>query len=175
MKGIKKFPLYRQLDTMDCGPTCLRMIAKYYGKHYSLQSLRNQSYITREGVSLKGISEAAESIGFRTIGAKLSFEQLDDEAVLPCILHWNQNHFVVLPPQNYNRKNRKNKISIIDPDSGFIRVDKETFLNSWVSTEDGRGIALLLEPSPFFYKAEDENAETIGRAFLFRYLKHHFK
>lgn len=67
---IKAFPFYTQLDAMDCGPTCLRMIARYYGKSYSLQSLRSRSYLTRNGVSLLGISDAAEAIGFRTIGAK---------------------------------------------------------------------------------------------------------
>ena len=92
---IKAFPFYTQLDAMDCGPTCLRMIARYYGKSYSLQSLRSRSYLTRNGVSLLGISDAAEAIGFRTIGAKITFEQLISGIPLPCILHWNQNHFVV--------------------------------------------------------------------------------
>ena len=93
---FKSFPHYRQLDAMDCGPTCLRMIAKYYGKNYTLQSLREKSFITREGVSMLGISEAAESIGFRTTGVKITLEQLKKDVPLPCILHWNQNHFVVL-------------------------------------------------------------------------------
>lgn len=80
---------------MDCGATCLRMIAKYYGKNYSLETLRERTHITREGVSLLGISQAAEKIGFRTLGAKLSFEKLL-ESPLPCIVHWQQNHFVVV-------------------------------------------------------------------------------
>ena len=99
------FPTYRQLDQMDCGPTCLRMIAKHYGRHYSLDSLRNISSITREGVSMLGISEAAEKIGFKTLAASVDFEQLDKEVSLPCIIHWNQGHFVVVPPQNYSNKN----------------------------------------------------------------------
>ena len=81
---------------MDCGPTCLRMVAKYYGKTYSLQYLRNHSYITREGVSMLGISEAAENIGFRTKGYRLSWEELQDEVPLPCIVHWKQRHFVLV-------------------------------------------------------------------------------
>ena len=89
------FPFYQQLDAMDCGPSCLRMIAKYYGKSYSLQTLRTHSYISREGVSLLGISDAAESIGFRTNGVKSTLQQLVESTPLPCILHWNQNHFVV--------------------------------------------------------------------------------
>jgi ATP-binding cassette, subfamily B, bacterial len=90
------FPHYTQLDQMDCGPTCLRMIAKHYGKSYTLQHLRDKAQIGKEGVSLLGISEAAESIGFRTMGAKMSFSRLIGEAPLPCILHWDQNHFVVV-------------------------------------------------------------------------------
>ena len=89
------FPNHTQLDAMDCGATCLRMVAKYYGKTFSNQFLREKSYITREGVSMLGISEAAEYIGFRTQGVKIPLTQLL-EAPLPCILHWNQNHFVVL-------------------------------------------------------------------------------
>ena len=92
---IKTFPHFVRLDAMDCGPTCLRMIAKYYGRNYSLQYLRERSFITREGVSMLGISDATEAIGFRTIGV-ISLEQLKNDVPLPCILHWNQNHFVVL-------------------------------------------------------------------------------
>lgn len=92
---MRRFPHYLQLDAMDCGPTCLRMIAKYYGKSYSLETLRSRSFITREGVSMLGISDAAESIGFRTSGVRISLKQLKEDMPLPCILHWNQNHFVV--------------------------------------------------------------------------------
>ena len=99
-----KFPHYHQLDAMDCGPTCLRMVAKHYGKHYSLETLRQKSFIGREGVSMLGISTAAESIGFRSIGVHISFQQLA-EAPMPCIVHWKQNHFVVV----YDIKIRKNR------------------------------------------------------------------
>ena len=162
------FPHYRQLDTMDCGPTCLRMVAKYYGKSYSLEYLRERSYITREGVSLLGISEAAETIGFRTLSGKLSFSQLDEEANLPCILHWNQRHFVVLPPQNYTRHEKK-KILIADPAQGLIKVDKETFLHSW-SGNGNNGIVLMLEPSESFYQEKGDQSKPTGFRFLFRYL-----
>ncbi|RFM26700.1 peptidase domain-containing ABC transporter [Deminuibacter soli] len=167
----KDFHVYRQLDQMDCGPTCLRMIARYYGKHYSLQTLREYSNITREGVSLKGISEAADKIGLRSIAAKLTFEQLDEEVQLPCILHWNQRHFVVLPPQNYNRKKKNSKILIADPGHGLVKVSMATFLKAWVSTEDGQGIVLALEPAPFFYEQEAEKRNTRGLLFLLRYLQ----
>ena len=90
------FPHYTQLDSMDCGPTCLRMIAKHYGRSYTIQNLREKSFITREGVSMLGISDAAESIGMATQGVRITIEQLIEDVPLPCILHWNQNHFVVL-------------------------------------------------------------------------------
>src|SRR4051812_11250438 len=89
------FPFYRQLNVMDCGPTCLRMVSKYYGKHYSADTLRQKAGYSKQGVSLLGISETAERIGFRTRGLQISFEKLL-AAPLPAILHWDQNHFVVL-------------------------------------------------------------------------------
>lgn len=103
---MHNFPHYIQLDAMDCGPTCLRMIAKFYGKSYSLQTLRSRSFITREGVSMLGISDAAESIGFRTSGLRITFKQLVEDVPLPCILHWSQKHFVVC----YDIRKRKTDI-----------------------------------------------------------------
>ncbi|PSK94703.1 peptidase domain-containing ABC transporter [Taibaiella chishuiensis] len=164
------FPFYKQLDAMDCGPTCLRMIAKHYGKSYSLDFLRQNAHITREGVSLLGISEAAEKIGFRTLAAKISFEQLDEEATLPCILHWNQKHFVVLPPQNYNRNKKNDKILLADPAHGLIKVDKETFLRSWMGTSS-EGIVLMIEPTDAFYQQKEDDEKVKGFQFLFRYLR----
>lgn len=82
-----RFPFYRQLDSMDCGPACLRMIAKYYGKDLSLQYIRKKSFLTREGVSMLGISEAAEHVGFRTKGYRITWEQLRDDVPMPCIIH----------------------------------------------------------------------------------------
>lgn len=167
----KTFPVYRQLEQMDCGPTCLRMIAKYYGRHYSLETLRGYSFITREGVSLMGISEAALRIGLRTQGTRLAFDQLNEEVPLPCILHWNQNHFVVLPPQDLKRNIRNNKILVVDPAHGQIKVSNDTFLKAWATTSDKSGIALLMEPAPSFYASEDEKTGQHGLGFLFRYLR----
>ena len=93
---------------MDCGPSCLRMIAAFYGKTYSLQKLRELAHISREGVSLLGLSDAAEAIGFRTIGARITFEQLI-EAPKPCVVHWDQDHFVVV------FKYQKGVIHVADP------------------------------------------------------------
>src|SRR5215217_6589257 len=152
---------------MDCGPTCLRMIAKQYGKSYSLEYLRSRSFITRQGVSLLGISECAETIGFRTLAVSISFEQLQEEVQLPAILHWNQNHFVVIPPQHYKTKN---KILIADPGHGLVQVDRDTFFKSWTGSS-AEGIALLLEPTPKFYEEKGEENKKKGFHFLFRYLK----
>jgi len=171
VKGFKKFQVYHQHDQMDCGPTCLRMICRYYGKDLPLQKLREFSSITREGVSLKGISEAAEKIGFRTIGVKLTFDQLDKEAILPCILYWNKQHFVVLPPQNYNSKKNDQRILIADPGHGMVKVSRSTFDDCWLNKETGSGIVLLLEPTPSFFMLEDEKAEQSRLIFLFKYLK----
>lgn len=144
---IDKFPHYTQLDAMDCGPTCLRMIAKYYGRTYSIQLLRERSFITREGVSMLGISDAAESIGFRTSGVRITLQQLKKDVSLPCILHWNQNHFVVC----YRIKGDRFYIS--DPGSAKAVFSEEEFASCWISTKiDGKetGTALLLEPGPDF-------------------------
>lgn len=107
---MPKFPHYQQHDAMDCGPACLRMIARYYGKHYSLQMLRDRSYITREGVSMMGVSDAAESIGFRTMGVRISWDHLVNEAPLPCIAHWQQKHFVVV----YKIEKNAGQIVVLD-------------------------------------------------------------
>lgn len=165
------FPIYRQLDKMDCGPTCLRMIAKHYGKSYSLDSLRNISNITREGVSLLGISEAAERIGFKTLATRICARQLDEDVSLPCIIHWNQDHFVVLPPQDNSISKQHSKLLVADPAHGLVSVDKETFLKSWISTSANQGIVLLLEPTPLFYQQEDKTKNDRGFGFLFQYLK----
>ena len=106
---MSQFIHYKQIDVMDCGPTCLRMIARYYGKKFTANTLRNASQINKEGVSLLGIAEAAEKIGFRTRGVKITFKQLIEEAPLPAVLHWNKNHFVVLVPGS-----KPNKLLVAD-------------------------------------------------------------
>lgn len=171
-RKMKRFPHYRQLDAMDCGPTCLRMIARYYGKNYSLQTLRTRSFITREGVSMLGISDAAESIGFRTMGVRISMKQLIDDVPLPCILHWKQNHFVVC---HDIRKTRNGyRFYIADPASQLVTYGEEEMKRCWLVTRvDGedKGTALAMEPSPEFYTMEDEQAGgKRGLAFFLHYL-----
>jgi ATP-binding cassette subfamily B protein len=167
------FPHFKQLDAMDCGPTCLRMVAKHYGKNFTLQTLRDKSYITREGVSMLGISDAAEAIGFRSMGVRITFEQILKEAPLPCIAHWNQNHFVVVYKIS-KKRNGQTYVHVSDPARGLIKFTKEEFVSSWANTkEDGddKGLCLLLEPTPDFYQSEDEKINKSGFKFLFSYLR----
>lgn len=162
-------PYYPQHDAMDCGPTCLRMVAAFYGKRYSLEGLREKSFITREGISMLGISEAAEKIGFRSICVQVGYEKLQ-EAPLPCIIHWNQQHFVVVYKLNDKH------VWVADPGAGKLKYTKEEFCNCWLSSrknEEDTGVALLLEPTPEFYTIEDEGDEVNrkGFSFLYSYLR----
>jgi ATP-binding cassette subfamily B protein len=179
----KKFPHYTQFDAMDCGPTCLRMIAKHYGRTCFLQTLREKSFITREGVSMLGISEAAENIGFRTQGVKISFEQLVEDVPLPCILHWNQNHFVVCydikQKKGLFKKNNAQEytIHIADPAGTMVTYSREEFVRCWLSTQskgEEKGTALILNTTPAFYDQEDEKSQSkVNLRYFFRYLKPH--
>ena len=192
------FPYYTQLDAMDCGPTSLRIVAQFYGRHYSLQNLRERCHITREGVSLLGISDAAESIGFRTTGVKITWHQLRDEANLPCIVHWNQQHFVVV--YRIARKRGKWWVYVSDPASGLLKYTEEQFLKAWIQSRElpnrtesaarpqqevpslasadflagpanGKGIALLLEPTPQFYKEKGDEDKRLKLGYLLQYLR----
>lgn len=169
-----RLPHYIQNDAMDCGPSCLRMIAKYYGHHYTLQTLRNKCFITREGVSLLGICDAAESIGFRTNGVKLTLSQLVEEAKLPCILHWNQSHFVVC--YEVKQSSKGYLFCIADPASQVVTYRQEEFVKCWLGasnpSDSEQGIALLLEPSATFSDFEEEKEVSTKKSLLFflRYL-----
>lgn len=178
---MKSFPTFVQHDRMDCGPACLRMIAAWYGRCFSLEELREKSHITRLGVSMLGISEAAENIGFRSVGARLSIAQLI-EAPLPCIVHWNQNHFIVVYKIIKKKfgllrsaRNDECDVYVADPIGGTVKYTKEEFCRCWLSSRhEGKdeGIALFLEPTSDFYA--DEGKEKINRQgfkFLFSYLK----
>ncbi len=164
---MKKFPVYLQTEAKDCGPTCIKIISKFYGKTINTQQLRTLSETTREGSSLLGLSDAVESMGFKSLGVKLSYEKLL-EAPLPCIIHWNKNHYVVL----YKIKNDIFYIS--DPAHGLANFTKEEFLKHWIgnnaNTKTEEGIALLIEPTPLFYQSEFEEDEKFGFHFIFKYL-----
>jgi len=164
---LKSFPNYKQPDQMDCGPTCLRMVAKYYGKNFSLQRLRDVCGINREGVSLLGISEGAEKIGFRTTGVRVDLELLS-EVELPCILHWRQNHFVVL----YRIKNDFYYIS--DPARGLVKYTQAEFLSNWIGTNyngEAQGIILTIAPSPDFYVQPGDKEDGLSLTYLAGYLR----
>ncbi len=156
---------------MDCGPTCLRMVAMHYGHHYTLETLREKCEFSREGVNLFGIAKAAESIGFRSTGARLSFEELC-KATFPVIVHWNQRHFVVL--YGTKGKGRNIKMLIADPATSLVELSESEFKKSWYSTVKdgvGLGIALILEPTPRFYQEDGESVNRRGFKFLRTYLK----
>ncbi len=164
------FPHYKQPDIKDCGPTCLRIVAKYYKKVIPLQTIRQLSETTREGSSLLGLSDAAEKIGFKTLGIKINLETLQNEVPLPCIVHWNKQHFVVV------YKITKDIVYISDPAYGLITYNKKDFIKNWIGNNAGEsteeGIAMLLEPTPAFnqnaWEGEEKNKRNFS--FLFQYL-----
>ncbi|MEM6964731.1 MAG: cysteine peptidase family C39 domain-containing protein, partial [Bacteroidota bacterium] len=164
-----KFPHFSQHDQMDCGPTCLRMIAEYYGKSYSLQYLREHSYVDREGVSVEGICEAADHIGMSNLAVMIPLED-DGEggslqnAPLPCIAHWKQNHFIVI------YKITKKYVYVSDPARARLKYKIADFKKGWIQDDD-KGVILVLEPTPEFYAREGEEISKTGLSFLFRYLR----
>jgi ATP-binding cassette subfamily B protein len=167
---LDKFPHYKQLDGMDCGATCLRMIARHYGRYYSLDYLRQITFLDREGVSLMSISDAAEQIGLHTLGVKVGYDRLADDLPMPCIAHWRQVHFVVV------YKITKTHVWVADPAAGKFKITKKEFLEGWASdVVDGeeRGITLLLEKTPDFDTREGEKRQSRGFSFLLKYLRNY--
>ena len=157
-----KFPLTIQLGARDCGPACLKMVADYYGQHYAIDYLREKCHITKVGVSMLGISEAAEAIGFHSVGAKMDIEQLKDIVQDgPAILHWDESHFVVVYKTPMPQKT--GNFYVADPDKGFVTYKEAEFKERWMYNGKEReagfssisyttaGYTLLLEPTPAFY------------------------
>lgn len=166
---MKTFPFYQQLDAMDCGPACLQMVAKFYGKFYPLPWLRNEAHLTREGVSLLGIARAAERIGLRSLAVKVPFKATDrlpslSNAPLPAVIHWNNNHFVVV-----YRITRK-RVYIADPGQGKFRLPIVEFQRHWQGGS-AKGIAMLLEPTPTFYDTDPPETGRLRWGFLANYLR----
>ncbi|TWI94576.1 ATP-binding cassette subfamily B protein [Mucilaginibacter frigoritolerans] len=167
MRSVKQ-KFIPQKDYMDCGPACLAMVAASYGKDIGVQYIRDKSYLTRDGVSLMGITEAAEEIGFKSFAAEVDTSAISDE-FLPCILHWNQNHFVVLY-QVYRRfTSRKIYFKIADPAHGIISLSEEKFKKSWIVGDD-KGVALFLRPTTAFYEKTLPKEETLSIKHLINYL-----
>lgn len=174
---MKTFPHIPQPDSMECGATCLRMIAWYYGKYYTAEKIHKLCCVTREGVSMLAISDAAEQIGFRTVCGRVSLEKMVDQRPFPCILHWNQEHFVVL----YDVKKRRGGdrvFYIADPGKQLLELDEETVRNAWISTcsqGEEKGILMALQPTPLFYtkqtlQADSVESHTDSLRFLWGYL-----
>ncbi len=148
------FPSHLQRNQMDCGPACLYLISRHYGRSFSMEKLRELTEIGKEGVNLLGISNAAENLGFRTLAVQPTLQELAQDVQLPCVLHWSQNHFVVL----YKVKNQKFYIS--DPAKGLVTYSQKEFGSYWLSSQDAgvaTGIALSIEPTPSFYDSEYED------------------
>ena len=160
---------------MDCGPACLAMIAKYFGSNPDIEQIRHNCALGRDGVSLLGISKAAEDIGIKTVSGYLPFHILASEAPLPCIVYWNQNHFVVVYKIKKHRK-EKYTICVADPGKGFVNYNRDEFCSHWTSTKtkgEEKGIVLLLEATEQFYvrREKKEEQKTNRIKFLWRYLK----
>ena len=166
---------------MDCGPACLAMIVKFYGRLPDLEQIREDCALGKEGVSLLGISKAAEKRKLHSLGGSITFEILVNEAPLPCIAHWNQNHFVVVyKAKKFSKDNYR--IYVADPGKGLLTYTKEEFCEAWVSTKnhaEEKGVVLLLEPTDEFYSKEltkDEKLEKCNRlTFFWSYVKKYYK
>ena len=170
---MRKFPLYRQHDSMQCGVTCLRMICAYWGKEYPAEYLDRLCGASREGVSLLGISENAAELGLKSVCGRLTTGQLA-EVELPAILHWNQNHFVVLYKIS-RKRGGKTVYHVADPGKGLRQYDGPSFEAGWIETRsrgEDKGIAMLAQPTPaFFSKRVPGKTERRSFTFLLGYLK----
>lgn len=171
---MRTYPFFRQLDSMDCGPSCLRMVAAYYGRRFQLADLREMCYANRNGVTMLGISDAAESIGFRCVGIKTAFERLRKHVILPCIIHWRQDHFAVVYKIRVTGKGDKMKgyVLVADPAYGMVKYSVAEFLDGWLADREGgeeKGTVMMLSPTMKFYHGE----EGEGKANRYR-LSHFF-
>ncbi|MGD1319755.1 peptidase domain-containing ABC transporter [Chryseobacterium sp. 2R14A] len=165
---MSKITFYRQLDSMDCGPTCLRIITKYFGKNFSAEYLRLITFQSRTGVSFHDLIYASHKLGFEALAVETDFEKLMSDAPKPCILHWRNEHFVVLFPQE-----KSDKILIADPEYGKVLLSEDEFKTNWLQNNE-TGKALLLEPTQNFFDKKEEKVQE-GFSFLFSYLKPHRK
>lgn len=172
---MKKFPFIKQPDSMECGATCLRMICQYYGKNYSAETAQQICVVTRKGVSLLSMSDAAEYWGFRTVCGRISLEKMVSQRPFPCILHWNQDHFVVLYDVK-KRRNGKYVFYVADPAKDLLKLDEEVFKEGWLSTQshgEEKGILMALQPTTAFFEKEDEKRTDRRQvvSFLWQYVR----
>src|SRR5688572_27463297 len=158
---------------MDCGPTCLKMIFKYYGKYVDGTELKRSAQLSKSGVSLLGMSEAAAAYGFDTVSARLTFDQLMDDAILPCIINWDYCHFVVVTPSA-----SRTKLQVADPAIGLVTYSREEFMKNWISVREPaeeKGIVLLLTPTEKFYNDVKESKNKVGWKSLLNYARQYKK
>jgi len=163
-----KYSNFLQFDSMDCGPACLMMICSYHGKHVDMNELRELCSLSKQGTSLKGLSSAASSLGFKNIAVKITFEELIKDAPLPCVLHWNQNHFVTL--FKVKKKFGKYYFIIGDPAFGLSEIKQDQFLKNWISS-NYTGVALLFEKNSEFQKS----SSAINKDSEMNYFKDYLK
>jgi ATP-binding cassette subfamily B protein len=165
---IKRFPHYHQPDAKDCGPTCLKIVSKHFGRDLNLSFIRQVSETNRGGSSLLGLNYAAEELGIKSLGVKINLEKLN-KAPLPCILHWNKNHYVVL----YKIKN--NEYFVSDPAHGLLKYSEKEFVNNWIGNKDNNrnieGTVLLLETTSSFFEGDfPEEKSNLSISFAFKYV-----
>ena len=167
-----QFPFYKQLDSSDCGAACLRMIAKYHGKHFTSETIRAKTYISSEGTSFLGLKQAAESLGMETFALKLDRNTLFKLITSPCIVHWNKNHFVVVYRIKQHRFTKKTTIYVADPARGLFQLREEDFLSGWLIDEkESKGFVLALEPTARFYQQQEEKETRLTFTYMLSYLK----
>ena len=150
---LHRFPTEYQMDAKDCGPASLKMVAKYFGRYYSLQYLRDKCGITKEGVSLLGISAAAESIGLHTAAFKCTIDDVIMKVPFPVIIYWNENHFVVVYHTN------KKHIWVSDPCKGHVKYTRREFMEGWYLKNEDKGVLLALEPTADFKLSKQEKKQ----------------
>lgn len=164
----KRFPFYPQLEAMDCGSTCLRMVAKFYGRFYSLEYLREISNTGKDGVSLLDLSEAAELIGLKTLAVEADIVQLQDVIPKPCIINWGNNHFVVVYHQD------SSKVWIADPAQGKYKLNNDEFIQKWIGEDadvENSGIVLICQSTPDFYTFNGKESQKGSWQYVSNYFK----
>ncbi len=164
MFGAVNFPAYRQLDQMDCGPTCLKIITEYYGRHYNLDFLREISSQQKGGVSFQGLSQAMERIGLDSVGIKVNLKELIEDIPLPAIAHWEHNHFLVV------YKTDRRNVFVSDPAIGKVKYSHNEFQERWSGTHEDEGVLLLVQPGENFLNTQDEDVRREGMGYLLDYL-----
>ncbi|CAL2081042.1 peptidase domain-containing ABC transporter [Tenacibaculum sp. 190524A02b] len=165
--SYKKFPFFKQLESADCGPTCLKMIARFYGKKVDIHSLRELCHINKNGVNFADLIDASNKLGFETVPVKITLHQLIHQAPKPCLLHWKDNHYVV-----FLGTTKKGEIVIADPGFGKLKLNKSDVLKFWKQDANNKGIALLLEPNDNFSTEEIKTNQEFEKVkYFMKYLK----